>query len=198
MASNFQKYNEQQKILRDAIKAAKANGTYVPPPPPPPKSIETMTVEQATFRNPKTRKMVTYIKGPHAKKYMPPKFKRDIPTDLLSADEIKSLTGTAKTGSIAARVTPEQVLQKVSKRMYKMIFDEAINMVLNGGGYAEKQAGMRMLWDWGQGISGGKVKAGLNNQTADHIPGVTNIQIRGVEKLLPEPTESSDGADTEE
>ena len=118
--------------------------------------------------------------------------KRNIP-ELLRPEEILSMTGTAKAGTIAAMVTPEQMLQKAARRTYYLIYCEAMDLMLNGQTHTAKYIGMKMLWEFGNGIIGGSKNRNLKNQGADVVPGVTNIQIRGVKPPVP-----IDDADTDD
>lgn len=120
---------------------------------------------------------------------------RPIP-ELVSEDEIKSMSGIARPGSHASRVTPQQGLQKAAQKTFYLIYKEALAMVVNGASYNEKQAGMKFLLDLGNGVTGNKSNANLKNQSPSTIGGVTNIQIRGV--AAPQELEPDDDEDEDE
>lgn len=125
--------------------------------------------------------------------YRATKFKRDVPS-LLTDEEIKSLTGTARPGSHASRVTPEQMLQKAAQYALYHAYIQALDIMFNDQNSGHRMNAVKWIGDTAAGIKN-KQKANLKGHH-DVYASVTDVNISMVEpEYTPEMISGDSGTD---
>lgn len=121
--------------------------------------------------------------------YQATKFRKKIPK-LLTDAEISSMMGTARAGTRAAMIDPEQALRKAFVKTTYLAYETLVDCLLNDvSNAATKIQAAKAIIEQAQGIK--NKKSGNLNNVGITRTGLTNIQIRGVEP----PTDDSNSDD---